>query len=204
MTDATAQTETRGILSFLADILFGPTVAIDSIPSQRVALTLSLPDGRREILWTRSEPGRTVAEQIDEILVGACESVHDIDAVLIDVSLSEEASRRWLIDLRDARGFFSRVVVMAFDERDAELRARFAAATAKTPSIAMEDLSALHEIGERMGSLVIGSVVEEPISYEDFRKAAGRLVAGLREGRTPEDSGIADVERMLARFDRPA
>ena len=203
MTAAIAMGRFGGLLSRLGDIVFGRIESIEpTLPAESVAITLSGPDGSRETVWVKGEPGTPAFDQADHVLVLARKDHAGRHARVVGLALSEAADRRWVARCRDAFGRVSEIAVMASDERDAEMRARFAAVTEGREPVLLEDALALHELGEEISLVVVTSLREEALSYEDFRDMVRRMVAGLREGKTFDQSGMAEVEDVLSRFPR--
>ena len=203
MTGSIAMGRFGGILGRLGDLLFGRADSIEPIlPAESVAVALVCHDGSRETVWVKGEPGTPAFDQADHLLVEARRERAGRPATVVGLALSDSADRRWVARCRDAFGRVSEIAVMASDERDAEMRARFAAVTEGREPVMLEDALALHELGEEISLVVVTSLREEALSYADFRAMVGRMVADLRAGKTFEQSGIAEVEDVLSRFPR--
>lgn len=194
--------ERPGMLARLADLLFGSVLVADGTPSTAVAVKLVDAAGSRRVETVWSESGRPVYEQVDELLGRLHRSIPEEGLRIQDIGFGgRDEERRWVVACRatTARGDIAQVAVIATSAEEAALRARFAIASQGRP-VELDDIGALHDLGESIAAIEAMDVREEPASYDDFRKLVAGLARDLRQGTPVDATALPEIERILTQF----
>lgn len=194
-----------GMFARLADRLFGTSAEAESHPACDVFVSLREVSGRSRIVNLRAQAGRPVHEQVDELLVPLHREHPGDGATILGISLSAEATSRWVVTLRGLGryGEFRDMVVPGSSSDDAAIRALFAFAKGDA-DLDVDDIASLHDVAETIAAIEVHAVREEPASYEEFRGLVSGLAKGLRDGKDADQAGLADIESLLGRFPRAA